>query len=429
MIFGLIILALVAVVAYYHWIQGIFSATISAILSICAAALALGWHEWMVDLALKGRMGDQAHAAVLVGMYAITYIALRFLFDGVVPGNIRVHALVDKIGGAAMGAIAGMFAAGIFVIAAQQLPFGPAILDYARCPVSDVGTVAMKVPGKTQMQELGLMDVLAAPSLEAKYSSGLLLPVDDMVVGTVRALSDGGALAGPRAFADLHPDFLAELFGQRLGFQPGSLRTAFSAPGQEQVKVLGAYRLDQANQQDAESPEIAKKLRDFSDTKSSKVSAAAAEQFKREWDLSKIKKSDKEKLLLVIRVQVDQNIADSNNLVALSPGSVRLVAGRTNYHPIGTYENRLIYRNRLDDSLFVPVAAAAKAVDFVFEVKKADVLADPSKENSPFRNGAFVEVKRLARLPLSSLEIGNSVESAAGVEVLRKNHIARPATP
>src|SRR5688572_22106459 len=45
MILSIIIIAVVAGVAYFHYAQGLFGATISATIAIIAAALAIGYHE------------------------------------------------------------------------------------------------------------------------------------------------------------------------------------------------------------------------------------------------------------------------------------------------------------------------------------------------------------------------------------------------
>src|SRR5687768_12573703 len=131
MIFGIVILLLVLLVAYFHYMQGLLNGVISAVCAVIAAALALGFHENVIAMVAQGKLADQTHALVLVGMFAAIYLILRVIFDKLVPGQIRFPAIVDKIGGAITGLIAGVFAIGILAIAAQTLPFGPAVGDYA----------------------------------------------------------------------------------------------------------------------------------------------------------------------------------------------------------------------------------------------------------------------------------------------------------
>ena len=98
----LIVLVLVGAITYFHYVQGLFSAALSAMIAVIAAVLAFSFHEPIVRL-LGGKMADQAAAVALVGVFAITYFALRFLFDKYIPGNVQVPLMADKIGGAFMG--------------------------------------------------------------------------------------------------------------------------------------------------------------------------------------------------------------------------------------------------------------------------------------------------------------------------------------
>src|SRR5688500_14804316 len=120
MLFSIVLLLAVLVVAFFHYLQGLFSATISAILTILAAALAVAWHEWIAENFLAGKYADSIHAIMLIIVFAVTYLLLRLLFDKAVPGNVRVPAIVDKIGGGVMGVVAAVFAVGVVAIAAQQ---------------------------------------------------------------------------------------------------------------------------------------------------------------------------------------------------------------------------------------------------------------------------------------------------------------------
>jgi len=85
----LIVLVLVGAITYFHYVQGLFSAALSAMIAVIAAVLAFSFHEPIVRL-LGGKMADQAAAVALVGVFAITYFALRFLFDKYIPGNVQV---------------------------------------------------------------------------------------------------------------------------------------------------------------------------------------------------------------------------------------------------------------------------------------------------------------------------------------------------
>src|SRR5262249_33670235 len=114
MIFSLFLIIIIGLIIYFHSMQGLFSAGLSAGIALIAAVAALAWHETLVDLLLRGQFSDEANALTLVMIFSVVYILLRVLFDKVVPGNVLFPVLLDKIGASVCGLIAGICAAGIF---------------------------------------------------------------------------------------------------------------------------------------------------------------------------------------------------------------------------------------------------------------------------------------------------------------------------
>ena len=152
---GIIILLLIGVIAYFHYVQGLFSATISAVCAIIAAIVAVSYHENVIDLLFKGAMANYAEAMMLVALFVVMYVILRVIFDKSIPGNVRYPVMVDKVGAAAMGVVAGLFAMGVLVLAAESLPFGPSIAGYARYSVQDRPVV---IPGNRGQQDSSTFD-------------------------------------------------------------------------------------------------------------------------------------------------------------------------------------------------------------------------------------------------------------------------------
>jgi len=140
----------------------------------------------------------------------------------------------------------------------------------------------------------------------------------------------------------------------------------------------------------------------------------------------------KDETFLVVRLEFSNEAGDTDNKVRISPGAVRLLAWRDeggqkkylNYTPIGTLEGgHTLARNKADDYMFVP---SGKAADFVFKVKRDDVFKDKAGE---FKEGIFVEAKRMARIPLAGLFAKSPVVYSADVEVLRKDSEAFKKLP
>jgi hypothetical protein len=400
MIFSIIIIIAALAVAYFHYVQGLFSATLSALIAVIAAVLAVSYFETVVNAFSKGRFADQADGLVLVILFAAIYIVLRLIFDKAVRGNVRYPVLMDKIGAGVMGLIAGICAAGVLAIAAQTLPFGPVIGGYTRYQTNDERHAEVVNPHGGQALDANVYDETKGDTLESSGTSSMLLPADDMVVGLVRTLSEG-SLAGERPLTAIHPDLLGELFGQRLGIQVGAKHVAQTSAG-PQANVKGLANLYSIDQVDAELPKIRGKR-----------------------DLDRTLRPEEGQMILVVRVIFTGNAADvADKIVRLSPGAVRLVAGGHNYHPLGTMEGGLLYANRVDDPIFIDVSQADKGADFVFLAKAADVLtpSQPNPRTVPLNvaQDVFVEVKRGTRLDLSGMSIDPKLPSSDAVAVMRK---------
>src|SRR5439155_19770597 len=107
MIFSIIIILLVGGIAYFHYAQGFFGAFFSAAIAAIAAALAVSYHESLALGLLGGKAPEYSGALCLVAIFAVVYIGLRTLFDMAIPGMVRLPVAVDRVGGGAMGLVAG----------------------------------------------------------------------------------------------------------------------------------------------------------------------------------------------------------------------------------------------------------------------------------------------------------------------------------
>ena len=408
MILFLIIIILVLAIAFFHYTQGLFSATLSAMCTILAAVLAFSYHEVIVQTLLGGRFPNTAHAMVLAVLFAAIYIILRVMFDKMVPGNLRLPVVLDKAGAAAMGLVAGVFAGGILAIAIQYLPMRPSIAGYARYAV-DTRTVIVP-PEATGRQSLDseVWDQLksgAPGEYEEADRQTMIVPMDDIVVNTVNHLSDGGSLGWNR-LADVHPNFLDELFGQRLGTQPGATRVAM----QSAVASADLFRVDALQQKDHEYKEM-------------RTTPLEGTQLK----------PKQNEMLLVLRLKLTRNATDKDGVVRFSPASVRLVGRKgtggdatwVNYYPVGTVDAaKTLYSNSMDDYLFVKGSDAA--VDLAFLVGKDGFTDGPN--SMQVAEGTFVEFKRMARLDLDKeIKPPTAYKPAPNVQVLRKRQAAPEA--
>ena len=428
MIFALIIIAAVGAVAFFHYLQGFFSATLSAIFAVIAAVISVSYHEMIIEKLLGTTLGEWGPPLVLLAMFAITYLLLRVLFDKMIPGQISMPAMVDKIGGGVMGVVAGTFAVGTVAIAAQQLPVGPSVAGYTRyATFGGDRNAILPQPGLTRAKDVAVFNEVTGHTFQRENAEKLLLPVDDVVVGTVSHLSDGGSLGAGKPLTSVHPDYLEELFGQRLGIEIKGSSTLANLPGKSRVvDLVSVYRLA-ANYPRTTDGEFARM---------------------REGERP-VKHADPRdgEIRVVVRASFASSAGDKDRRIRLAPGNVRLVADgadpdnpgqvvRRNYYPIGTLDpNGYLYFHKIDDPLYIEPAASRvdgstgpAEVDFVFQVSEAGFLA-PGTEKEPepkIAPGVFLEVKKLARIDLSEGEKGvlkptGAVPPPKSLAVRRKN--------
>ena len=404
MILSIVIILLVGLVVYFHYLQGFFSSGISAVLAVIASMVAIGYHEDVVQTLLGGKYAAQAHGIAIISLFAITYLLCRLFFDKAVSGNVRFPLLVDKIGSVVMGLVAGVFSVGTIVIAAHSLPFGPSIAGYSRFPINFGVATAVNQKGRGVDAEF---DQLEAERFLNNQPDKLLVPVDDIVVSFAEHVTNpGGPLSSGKPLTSVHPDYLQELFGQRIGMQAAASRVAQL---EKSMKILGVYLATSLSQDDQERWVIG----------NSPAGVRGPEAVPTPPPLPPTLKPQAGEALLVVRAELDVGAADKkNNFVSFGTGNVRLVANGKNYFPIGTLEGgRLLLRSAPDDYLF---GQPGKAVDFVFQVNESDVLVPGENKTYQTKPDVFFEFKRLAKEDLPETVAVGVPPAGEKVRMMRK---------
>lgn len=406
MILNVLAILLVLGIAYFHWVQGLFSAAISMALAILASAIAIGMHESLAVSLLGGSMADYANGMMMCVLFAAVYGIGRVLFDMFIPGNVSVPFYMDKVGGGACGLIAGLFSVGTVVLAAQTLPFGVSVVGFSRYEVAEAKQVT--VPGQRRAADAEVKGALQVEAAEirppASAQNSLMIGVDSMVLNFATFQSERGAMAGDVELTARHPDLLNELFFGRIGIEAGAKHTALNIAGKKDVSVSKLFSTPTLVQVDAEISQL--RHPNFNVPKQVKAGA--------------------NDLLFVARVKISANASDKDKNFRFSPGSVRLVAGGANHYPIGTlyHPGNVLLANRIDDYLLANVGSDGE-VDFVFQIDRASILEEPdAKAGLKVKDGAFIEVKRYARVDLGGMDIATALDAAPSADsVLRKSGV------
>ena len=237
-----------------------------------------------------------------------------------------------------------------------------------------------------------------------------ILPVDNAVVGLVDKLSGpNGSLSNGKPLYAVHPDFLGEMFDQRLGIETGGGHTAANLAGTDSARLLGLY-------------EVPAKIAQVDPEASVRAGGP----------LKAVPLNSASQLCLAVRIVFGPGAADKDGNVRFSPGSCRMLVHDPqaddpekefqNYYPIGTLEgtDRLLL-NKLDDFLY---CAQGKGADLVYLLPKR--LFGTKTELSVPR-GSFLEIKRWARIDLSGKSIEPALTASAEVAVTRKSSIPTAA--
>jgi len=226
MLFSLILLILLLAIAYYQATQGLFTAIINTVLTVCCAAAAFGTYEWVaVNLLAKYWKPDYAHPIALAAIFGVSLVVLRLIFDRVIRRDCLLPAMIGRVGGGICGLVTSLIMVGILAICLQMLPFGESVLGFARF------TPAVRANPDAQI-----------PAADAG-ESGLLLIPDRFAAGFAGVVSDG-VFSGRQRFSQAHPN-LAQEVGWVSTTRRGVSRCAkpggISIIGQEQLQFV--YRL------------------------------------------------------------------------------------------------------------------------------------------------------------------------------------------
>jgi len=171
-------------IAFFQVVQGLFSALIMAILTVLSAAIAFNYYE-VLAAQIYPYQPAHADAIALLALFILPLLALRWLYDYFLGGNVVFGVWADRIGGGVLGLITGIIAIGVLAVAMQMLPLGRSILGYE--PFD--------------------------PSLQRQDTLAPFYP-DDFAVGLAKKLSTA-AFSDGKPYALFHDDLLRELYCAR----------------------------------------------------------------------------------------------------------------------------------------------------------------------------------------------------------------------
>lgn len=411
MVLTAITIALIAGITYFHYLQGGFSSTISAVCALIAMLLAFGYYEPAMGLFPPGKMADYSAGMLLIAIFGVSYIVLRLIFDGLIPGNIRLPLWVDRGCAAGFGLVAAVLGVGTFLVGAQLLPFGASIGMHTNFSLIDRSVV---IPSTAVANSRSNVDAFIYNQLEKEdlpTGGGSTLTVDSMVLNIASAAS-GGAFSGDVKFAEAHPDLLTEAFANRLGADQGGKRVIINNSKAQQVSL------------DAKG---------VSSLSYNTISAADMEIKKlRPSDQSLSLPKDNSKQLLVVRLRFDDATKDPDDYVRMTPAAAPLFVGGTMIYPVGAMTpSGAVALFRIDDQMVISMKEQNSKVDLVYAVP-TELIAQHASTGSFAKGKAYVQAKLFGRVDISGQPLDAAWSPAPDSKVLVKKAsplITPPAPP
>lgn len=184
----LIVLAglLVAGIAYFQVIQGIYSSIIMAICTTAALALAINYYEPAATMVYDTGQTGNAQGVMLIALFGVALVLLRVIADWTLTGNVYFDVWPNRIVSGAIGLYVGIVCVGVLLVGMQMMNFRDAFFTYR--------------PYKETLRR----DQRMAPFFP-----------DEAVVALADHLSAGPFRGSDRAYSDNHPSLLLELYAKR----------------------------------------------------------------------------------------------------------------------------------------------------------------------------------------------------------------------
>lgn len=235
MILSLVMVVLILAIAFRQSTFGLFSALIMAVLTVCCAAGAIGWHEYLAANFLAPYWKpDYSYPIALAAAFGVPLVLLRLLFDRTITRACLMPVMIDRVGGAACGLVTGLVMTGVAALALQMVPFGRSIVGY-----SAVTSYAREGEGDPQTVEAGNRPGLQNTPTGHSGSHSLWFSPDS-AASFVTSMLSGGLFSADKIFYRHNPEF-AEWIGL-VNAVPSEV-SRFTGPGS--IAVQATPRVDQ----------------------------------------------------------------------------------------------------------------------------------------------------------------------------------------
>lgn len=126
MLFVFLTVLVMAAIAYAQFKEGVFTSFVMLVNVMIAGVVACNFFEpmadWMAEMTKGTFMQGTEDFIMLVLLFLITLVALRFATNNIAPNEIEYHPILFQAGSILCGMATGYVLVGFFVVAMQTLP-------------------------------------------------------------------------------------------------------------------------------------------------------------------------------------------------------------------------------------------------------------------------------------------------------------------
>jgi hypothetical protein len=234
----IVAILIMALAAFLHYRAGIWGAVLTVFAVLVAGAAAFGFFlpaSAAVGGAGFGAMRFWGDALMFLAIFLGAFVVLRLATEQLLKNAMSFFPLINTIGGAVIGLLAGYLAAGIFTVFVQMLPLPPEVLGYEPYKLGSIQR-ADHLSLKYDEFAVGLYGGLSRNALQIGDATGLAAryPAQDL------------AKAPDPSRGSTSDDLLYYYFSRRVEF---ALRNAdpLLLYGEDKTRQLSGVRLVNAN--------------------------------------------------------------------------------------------------------------------------------------------------------------------------------------
>ncbi len=238
MLFNAIMLMFIVLITMFLSTQGLLTSLIALVTAIFSSILAMALMEPLQNI-LAGMYPDYARGITLLVVFLVAFAVTRFAADAMIPENIKLPAVANRLGGGILGFVTALVIVGTLAAGVEMLPLPRVIMGFDRYP----GDQAMQATEAPAAGGVPIGDL-------TKDSAGVWLNPDRFVEAIWKSVSGtSGSMGGTATWRDVHPDLSAESYGYRSTVANGSRRTipadlfsvtdAWTTADAKQISALG----------------------------------------------------------------------------------------------------------------------------------------------------------------------------------------------